>query len=241
MNDNTSNIAKLSVKEIETRLDYLIETDIHNPEIYELLKTLATIFIFQNKYVYGYSDIESVCHDVAADTYMRLLSGRTKITHWIYYIGRSIKLSYITKQRSVEHEVINTESDPNLQKAVIDMCAGSSKSITKDFNHVFRVSFLENIDVLIRQTMNESKFKSDSKEWWILYTDLSLSLFYDKPIYFRTPNHLKPYVLLLIHRFRELFINSEFMEPVFDEDDDLPTLLFYDEQIMKDTDKRRNV
>ena len=60
MNDNTSNIAKLSVKEIETRLDYLIETDIHNPEIYELLKTLATIFIFQNKYVYGQPPDETV-------------------------------------------------------------------------------------------------------------------------------------------------------------------------------------
>ena len=50
--------SKMSVKEIEARLDYLAEFDIKNPEIYELLKQLATIFIFQNKYVYGYSDID---------------------------------------------------------------------------------------------------------------------------------------------------------------------------------------
>jgi len=233
--------SKMSVKEIEARLDYLAEFDIKNPEIYELLKQLATIFIFQNKYVYGYSDIDAVCHDVAADTYIRLLSGRTKITHWIYYIGRSIKLSYVTQQRSIEHEVIDTEDDPNLQKAVIDMCAGSSKSINNDFNHVFKIAFLENIDALIRRTMNESKFKTESKEWWILYTDLSLSLYYDKPVYFRTPDYLKLYVSLLICRFRELFVNSEFMEPVFDEDEDLPTLLFYDEQVLKETDKRRDI
>lgn len=238
MSNNTS---KMTVKDIEARLDYLAEFDLDNPEIYELLKQLAAIYIFQNKYVYGYSDIESVCHDVAADTYMRLLTGRTKITHWIYYIGRSIKLSYITQQRAVEHEVIDTQDDPKLQKAVIDMCAGSSKSINNDFNHVFKISFLENIDALIRQTMNESKFKSNSKEWWILYTNLCLSLYYDKVVYFRIPQHLKSYVPFLIHRFRELFINSEFMEPVFDEDEDLPTLLFYDEQALKETDKRRDV
>ena len=121
------------------------------------------------------------------------------------------------------------------------MCAGSSKSITNDFNHVFRVSFLENIDVLIRKTMNESKFKPESKEWWIVYTDLCLSLYYDKEIYFRTPNYLKPHVPLLLRKFRELFINSEFMEPIFDEDEDLPTLLFYDEQIFKEADKRRDI
>lgn len=232
---------KMTVKDIEARLDYLADFDIHNPEVYELLKQLAAIFIFQNKYVYGYSDIDAVCHDVAADTYMRMLSGRTKITHWIYYIGRSIKLSYITQQRAVEHEVITTEDNPELQKAVIDMCAGSSKSINNDFNHVFKVAFLENIDALIRQTMNGSRFKSESKEWWILYTDLCLSLYYDKPVYFRTPPYLKQYVPLLIRRFRELFVNSEFMEPVFDEDEDLPTLLFYDEQALKDSDKRRDI
>lgn len=90
------NSNKKSVKEIEEQLTYLSETDIKNPEIYELLKQLAAIFIFQNKYVYGYSDIDAVCHDVAADTWMRLLNNNTKISHWMYYIGRSIKLSYIT-------------------------------------------------------------------------------------------------------------------------------------------------
>ena len=102
-------LPKRSVPEIEQRLTELVETDIRSGEIYELLKQLAAIWVFQNKYVYGYSDIEAVCHDVAADTYMRVLEGRTQITKWMYYIGRSLKLSYITNQKRIEHEVVDTE------------------------------------------------------------------------------------------------------------------------------------
>lgn len=234
--------SKQSVKEMEVRLTHLVETNIHDPEIYELLKKLAAIYIFQNRYVYGYSDVDAVCHDVAADTYMRVVTGKTHIEKWMYYIGKSIQLSYISNQRKVEHEVIETEGNPELQKAVIRMCAGSSKSISDDFNSVHKISFLENIDSLIRQTLNSSKFKSKSKDWWTLYTDLCLSLYYDKPIYFRTPPKLKPYVELLIHQFRESFLTSEFAEYTYNEEgEDLPGLIFYDEQAVKDGDRRRDV
>ena len=242
MEINKSQKKKVSVAEIEERLNYLAEMDATDPEIYELLKQLAKIFVFQNKYIYGYSDIEAVCHDVAADTYMRLASGRTQINRWMYYIGRSIKLTYVTKQRNVEHEVIDTESDTDLRQAVISMCAGSSKSIADDFNKVYKISFLENIDTLIRQAVNNTKYKADSKEWWTLYTNLCLSLYNDKPTYFRIDNHLKPYIPLLIAQFRELFKNSEFVEHIFDEgEEDLPSLIFYDEQTLRDSDKRRDI
>ena len=46
-------------------------------------------------------------------------------------------------------------------------------------------------------------------------------------------------ILYFLHN--SAFVNSEFMEPVFDEDEDLPTLLFYDEQALKDSDKRRDI
>lgn len=238
----TTGKPKQSVKDIEERLTYLVETNISDPEIYELLKKLAAIYIFQNKYVYGYSDVESVCHDVAADTYMRVISGRTRIERWMYYIGRSIQLSYITNQRKIEHEVIDTDGNPELQKAVIRMCSASSKSISDEFNNVHKVSFLENIDSLIRQTLNSSKFKSGSIEWWTLYTNVCLSLYYDKLVYFRIPEKLKPYVDLLIHQFRESFLTSEFAEYSYDEEgEELPGLIFYDEQSVKDGDKRRDV
>jgi hypothetical protein len=233
---------KLSVKEIEARLTTLAQEDVTNPEIYELLKQLAAIFIFQNRYVYGYSDVEGVCHDVAADTYLRLSSGRTQITHWMYYISTSIKLSYIGKQRKLEHEVIDTEGNPSLRKAVITMCAGSSKSISTEFNNIYKINFLQNIDSLIRRVVNCTKFKPESKEWWTLYTNLCLSLYFDKIVYFRIPGHLKPYLNLLIQQFRDMFLNSEFTQHTFDEEEeDLPSLIFYDEQAVKDTDKRRDI
>ena len=241
--------SKKSVKEIEEQLTYLAENDINNPEIYELLKQLAAIYIFQNKYVYGYSDVESVCHDVAADTYMRLLSGRTKITQWIYYIGKSIKFSYIEQQRRIEHEVIETEYNPETdnkrlidRSAVISMCAGSSKSFNQDFNAVHKITFLENIDSLIKEAMSKIKYKQNTKEWLTIYMNVCLSLYYDKITFFRITPDLEPYVSYTIAIFRELFVSSEFIKDVYDEEDeDLPSLIFYDEQLVKDTDKRRDI
>lgn len=236
-NDN-----KLSVKDMEERLTYLAENELNSPEIYELLKQLAAIYIFQNKYVFGYSDIDSVCHDVAADTYMRVLSGRTHITKWMYYIGKSIKYSYIGKQRAIEHQVFETDGNPELRDALITMCAGSSKSINDDFNNLQKVSFLENIDSLIRDVMCQTKFKQNSKEWWTLYTNVCLSLYYDKITYFRIEKKLRPYVDLIVHKFRDAFLKSEFMENDFDTvDEDLPTLIFYDENVVKDVDRKRDV
>lgn len=238
MTDNN----KMSVPEMENRLTYLAENELNNPEIYESLKQLALIYIFQNKYVYGYSDIESVAHDVAADTYMRILTGRTQINKWMYYVGKSIKYSYVAKQRSIEHQVFETEDNPTLRDALITMCAGSSKSINDDFNHLQKVSFLQNIDSLIRYVMNQTKFKYESKEWWTLYTCVCLSLYHDKIVYFRIEKKLRPYVDLIVHKFREAFLKSEFMENDFDTaDEDLPSLLFYDENVVKEVDRKRDV
>lgn len=238
----SSFLPKKSVPEIEARLTELVETDIHNGEIYELLKQLAFIWVFQNKYTYGYSDAESVCHDVASDTYMRVLSGRTVITKWMYYIGRSLKLSYVANQRKLEHEVVCTDGNPQLREAIIDMCAGSSKSINNTFNAVQKISFLENIDSLIRKAVNTTKFKQFSKEWWVIYTSVCISLQSDKIVYFRVDDRLKPYVQYVYNKFKDMFSKSEFMEPEFDTvDEDLPALLFYDEEVVKNADRKRDV
>lgn len=239
----------MTVPQIEERLNDLAVNDINNPEIYELLKQLAYICVFQNKYVYGYSDIEAVCHDAAADTYMRVLSGRTKITKWMYYIERSIQLSYIPNQKKLEHEVINTRPQPEVKNArpiidedaVINMSAGSAFSISNEFNKVKKIVFLKNIDSLVREVMLKTKFKKHSKDWLALYTSVTLSLYYNRMIYFRLPNELKPYVKLIITMFKKALLNSEFFEDEFDSaDNDLPSVLFYDEQLYKDADKRRN-
>ena len=239
----------MTVPQIEERLTELVEEDIHNPEIYELLKQLASICIFQNKYVYGYSDIESVCHDAAADTYMRVLNGRTKITKWMYYIERSIQLSYIPNQKKLEHEVINTRPQPGVKKqkptveeeAVINMSAGSAFSISNDFNKVKKLVFLKNIDSLLREVLSHTKFKVHSKEWLSIYTSVSLSLYYNTLVYFRLTPDLKPFVKLTITMFKKALLNSELFDDEFDDaENDLPSLVFYDEQLYKEVDKRRD-
>ena len=44
-------LARMSVSQIEEKITQLVETDIQNPEIYNLMKQLAYICVYQNKYV----------------------------------------------------------------------------------------------------------------------------------------------------------------------------------------------
>lgn len=237
----------MDVPQIEERLTELVEKDIKNPEIYGLLKQLAAIYIYQNKFVYGYSDIDSVCHDVAADTYMRVLKGRTSITKWMYYVGKSIQLSYVRNQRKIEHEIIETTyKDSKIptvsQDAVIAMSAGSAYSIGNEFNRVTKITFLRNIDNMIREVMSHNKFKQGTKEWLSLYTSVCLSLYHDRIIYFRMANAMKPFVRLVILQFKETLKNSDFLYNEFmDSQNELPTLVFYDEQAYREDSKRRDV
>jgi len=237
---------------MEERITELVENDINNSEIYTLLKQLAYICIYQNKYVYGYSDIESVCHDVAADTYMRVLQGKTTVTKWMYYIERSIQLSYINNQRKVEHEIINTREPSGDEKykrlkpvvdedAIISMSAGSAFSINNEFDRVKKTMFLQNIDSLLKEVMSHTKFKQGSVEYLSLFTSVSLSLYFNKLTYFRLDKALRPYVRLIIIMFKKALLVSEFFTNEFEaSDNDLPSLVFYDEQIYKEADKRRD-
>lgn len=231
-----------SVKKIEDRLNYLVEFDIKNPQIYELLKQLASIFIYQNKYMYGYHDIQEVCHDVASDLYMKVLKG-TRVKAWIYYIGTCIKRSYVPNQRKVEHEIIDTSGNPALKNAVTNMCTSATQSIISDMDHLQRSLFLDNIDNLIRVTLSHTKFKSTSLEWLSLYTNVSLNLYRiitttQKTFeysYLRLENHLKPYVKIIINQFYKEFLCSEFMQSIMDTvSEDLAMTVFGDEGSMKE-------
>ena len=212
-----------NVKEIEDRLNELVATDIENEEIYVLLKRLAYIYINQNKYTFGYNGIEDVCHDVAADVWMSVLNGR-EIKAWIYYIGKMIKLSYVKRQRNIEHEIIETSDDPVLAENVKRMCASSAMSCTKDFDIMIRNTLMENIDSIIYETMTQSKFKANTKEWLAVYTNVCLNLINDidgKPYsYIRIEEHLKPYVQLCINQFKKNFRNCGFCESLSDNVED---------------------
>lgn len=225
MTFDISNKKNQSVAKIEERLNYLVENDIENEEIYTLLKRLAYIYINQNKYVYGYSGIEDVCHDVAADTWMAVLNGR-RIHAWIYYIGRMIKLSYVTRQRNIEHEIIDASDNIELKEGIKRMCASSSISCINDFDIMERNLMLDNIGNTINETMNHIKFKRGTREWSQIYLNVSMNLLNEldnKPYsYLRIDDNLKPYVQLTIAQFKRQFSNSGFMDSVmYNVDDDL--------------------
>ena len=234
-----------NVPEMEKRLTWLSENDPQNEEMYHLLKSLAGIYINQNKFVYGYNGVEDVCHDVASDVWMSVLSGK-KINAWIYYIGKMIKLTYVTKQKKLEHEIINVENDPYLKENVKKMCASSSMSCVKDFDDMERRLMLENIPSMIDKTMRHTRFVPRTKEWLCVYTNVCLNLLRDldnkSPIYFRMPDSLKPYVQIIIEQFKKDFRNSGFNDSIMDNvEADLEMTLLANESFMKESGAHQNV
>lgn len=231
-----------SIVEIEKRLTYLSENDPENEEMYHLLKSLAGIYINQNKFVYGYNGVEDVCHDVAADVWMSVLAGK-RIHAWIYYIGKMIKLTYVSKQKKLEHEVIDTDNDPVLRENIKRMCAGSYISCTKDFDDMERRLVLENLSRMIEYTMQHTKFKHGSKEWLSVYTNVCFNLINDldgEPRkYFRIEQSLIPYVGIIIEQFKKDFRNSGFNDSIMDGvEQDLEMSLIADETYMKENGGR---
>lgn len=233
-----------SILEIEERLNYLTENDPRNEEIYHLLKKLAAIYINQNKFTYGYNGIEDVCHDVAADTWMAVLNGR-KINAWIYYIGKMIKLSYVTKQKQIEHEVIDTSGDPTLRDNIKRMCASSSMSCTEEFDYMQRTMLLDCVGSLVDEVMETIKFKKGTGEYLAIHTNVLINLVRnidkEKTIYFRISDSLKPYVNMVIKQFYKKFRNSGFTDSIMDNvEADLEMQLIVDETYMREGSKRKN-
>ena len=229
-----------SIVKIEERLNELVATDVMNEEIYILLEKLARIYVYQNKFVTGYTGVNEVCHDVAADLWLSVINGRV-IKSWMYYIRKMIKLSYISNQRRIEHEVIETDNDPILKQNVKYMCAGSALSCKKDFDNMERNLVLENIGDMILDTMSRTKFKKGTKGFMMLYTNVAINLVrdFDKEpyIYFKLDENMEPYVQIIIEQFKRDFRNSGFAESMTDIEDDLEMLITSDENLMKELKK----
>ena len=240
--DNSTTRNK-TILEMESRLDELVKTDIRNEEIYTILNNLAHIYINQNKFYFGYNGIDEVCHDVAADVWMSVIEGRI-IKSWMYYIGKMLKLSYIPSQKSLEHEIIDVNGDPDLSDTIKQMCAGSSMSFTREFDDMERNLMLDNIGSMIYNTMHHTKFKPKTKEFLLLSCNVSLNLYNDllgyEYEYFRLPDTLKPYVGIVIEQFKKDFRNSGFTDSIADGvENDLEMQLTSDENYMKEVNNKK--
>lgn len=225
MESNGKKSRNKTILQIEERLSYLAENDPTNEEMYHLLKKLAYIYVNQNKFCYGYNGVEDVCHDVASDTWLNVLSGK-KIGAWIYYIGKMIKLSYVPKQKKLEHEFIDISEDPHLKEAIKNMSAASAISNMKDFDRMQRSLMIDQIGSIIKKTMEQIKYKEHTLEWLQIYINLCINLvriiYNEKPLYIRIPDHLIPYVDMTIEQFKKNFRNSGFTESIMDNvDEDL--------------------
>ncbi len=225
MESNGKKSRNKTILQIEERLSYLAENDPTNEEMYHLLKKLAYIYVNQNKFGYGYNGVEDVCHDVASDTWLNVLSGK-KIGAWIYYIGKMIKLSYVPKQKKLEHEFIDISEDPHLKEAIKNMSAASAISNMKDFDRMQRSLMIDQIGSIIKKTMEQIKYKEHTLEWLQIYINLCINLvriiYNEKPLYIRIPDHLIPYVDMAIEQFKKNFRNSGFTESIMDNvDEDL--------------------
>ena len=237
MCDVSGSTRNKSILHMEQRLTYLTENDPQNEEIYHLLKKLAYIYINQNKYTYGYNGIEDVCHDVAADVWMAVLGGK-KINAWIYYIGKMIKLSYVTKQKNLEHEIIYTDNDPILKENIKRMCASSSISCINEFDNMQRNLMLDGIINMIDDVMEHCKYKKGTKEYLQLKTNVCINLVKtidnQKPIKFRISDSVDNYVDITMDAFKKYFKECGFAESIMDGiEDDLEMQLKVDENYVR--------
>lgn len=209
-----------SVKELEAELTNLVENDIDNEEIYKILVRLANIYIQQNKYVYGYQGINEVCHDVASDVWMAVRGGR-KITSWMYYIGKMIKLSYVPNQKKIEHETIYTESEPIFVENIKRMCTSSAMSSETDFDTMERSFILDSIPNMIKDAMKHGKFKYGTKEFDDVYINMTFNLLREldgeDAKYFNVNQSMKPYVKVAIEGFKNSFRSCGFASGFMDD------------------------
>lgn len=243
MTGETKPTRNKSILEMEDRLNYLVKNDIQNEEIYVILKNMANIYINQNKFFCGYYGVEEVCHDVAADLWIRVINGAT-VNSWMYYIGKMIKLSYVTNQKNIEHEVIDVQNDPELSESIKRMCASSSLSNVKDFDDMERNLMLDNIPSMVRDVMNHTKFKPKTKEFVAVYSNVCFNLYNDLNNkdykYFRIPDVLHPYVNIIIEQFKKEFRNSGFTDSISDNvENDLEMQLVTNEVFMKENSKNK--
>ena len=232
-----------SILSMEAKLNELVSTDIQNEEIYKILVNMAHIYINQNKFYCGYFGVDEVCHDVAADVWMKVIDG-AQIRSWMYYIGKMIKLSYVTNQKNIEHEVIDVQDDPVLRDKIKRMCASSSMSNMKEFDDMERNLMLDNIPAMIYNTMEHTKFKPRTKEFLAVYNNVCFNLYNDLHgkdyKYFRIPEVLEPYVSIIIEQFKKEFRNSGFTESISDNvEDDLEMMLVTNENYMKEVSKNK--
>lgn len=212
-----------SILEMEKRLNELVENDIYNEEIYHILKKMAYIYINQNKLTSGYSGVEDVCHDVAADLWMSVINGR-KVKAWMYYIRKMIKLSYIPNQKNIEYEIIDVSGDPELNDSIKRMCASWSISCLKDFDDMERNLMLDSIPTMIQETLNHIKYKRGSLEWTMIYTNVCINLLRElyglDYVWFRINENLKLHVHIAIEQFKKDFRSSGFTDSITDGVDD---------------------
>jgi hypothetical protein len=129
-----------------------------------------------------------------------------------------IKLSYVTKQRNIEHEIINVENDPTLKDAIKRMSASSSISCINEFDSMQRNLMLDGISNMIDDVMSKCRYKKGTKEYIALYTNVCINLVKmfdgDNQIQFRIDDSTNQHVDLMINNFKKYFGDCGFAESV---------------------------
>lgn len=227
-----------NVVKLEERLSYLTENDKYNPEIYEILKKLAKMYICQNGYTSGYTQIDDICHDVAADYWMKVING-LKVRVWTYYIGKAIKLTYINKQRKLEHQVFDARDNPKLRETIERVSASAHFSTIEEMNKVDKMVILDNIYLMIDSAMKKTPFRCGSPEFLAIRTNVCIILnsrmrgvSVAKYKYFRIKEQYIPWVNYVIAIFESELLESGFSEDLIADTGDSLSIV-NDEQAMK--------
>lgn len=198
----------LNFKQTEKELTEMVEKDKDNPEIYKKIKDLTFNYLYNvlkpGSELYDY---DTIACDIAADIFLRLKKG-IKISYWLNYISRILKLYYLRDYQKKNWSVVIDTSgsatlEDSLQQCFVD------KSIKKNpINNSLNIIYLEQFEKILNKVLYNSKFNFNSKERVNLQISILLTLLNNKVTYFHIEEYLYPYIPILIAQLKSEIINS---------------------------------
>ena len=198
----------LNFKQTEKELTEMVEKDKDNPEIYKKIKDLTFNYLYNvlkpGSELYDY---DTIACDIAADIFLRLKKG-AKISYWLNYISRILKLYYLRDYQKKNWSVVidtagSATLEDSLQQCFVD------KSVKKNpINNSLNIIYLEQFEKILNNVLYNSKFNFNSKERLNLQISILLTLLNNKITYFHIEEYLYPYIPILIAQLKTEIINS---------------------------------
>ena len=139
--------------DIEKEIKVLVKTDVTDPKLFDLIRELCILWLYRNQKCNSYADAEEIGTILAEFLYLRLYEPDKQQVHsWIGYIANSYQYAIKEWRKTQASEIIETKGNEKLEKAVLQMCAGSTID-NEDISKMYSWGYLNNLSGVINSVM----------------------------------------------------------------------------------------